>query len=140
MSAQGSFSNQHTTSTRTDFNTINANHFKYGLSGQFRLPGGVGISTNFTVYGRRGYGVSQLDTTDKIWDMRVSYTLGKGHWVIMADAFDLLHQLSNVNYAVTATGRSVVYTNTIPRYMMLSVQYRFNHNPKKISDTHIRRR
>ena len=140
LSAQGSFSNQHTTSTRTDFNTINANHFKYGLSGQFRLPGGVGVSSSFTVYGRRGYGVSQLDTTDKIWDMRVSYTLGKGHWVIMADAFDLLHQLSNVSYAVTATGRSVVYTNTIPRYMMLSVQYRFNHNPKKISDTHIRRR
>ncbi|MDE6066327.1 MAG: hypothetical protein K2G27_05840 [Duncaniella sp.] len=140
LSAQGSISNQHTTSTRTDFRTINANHFKYGLAGQFRLPGGVGISTNFTVYGRRGYGVSQLDTTDKIWDMRVSYTLGKGRWVIMADAFDLLHQLSNVNYAVTATGRSVVYTNTIPRYMMLSVQYRFNHNPKKISDTHIRRR
>ncbi|MDE6393838.1 MAG: hypothetical protein K2K77_00730, partial [Duncaniella sp.] len=69
-----------------------------------------------------------------------SYALGKGRWVITADAFDLLHQLTNVSYAVSATGRSVVYTNTIPRYMILTVQYRFNHNPKKINDTHIIRR
>ncbi len=49
----------------------------------------------------------------------------------MADGFDLLHRLSNVNYAVTATGRTVSYTNTIPRYVLVSVQYRFSIQPKK---------
>ena len=87
-----------------------------------------------TVYTRRGYGVKELDTSNKVWDMRLVLPLSRGKWVIMADAFDLLHDLTNVSYAVNARGRSVVYTNTIPRYMMLSVQYRFNYNPKQIND------
>lgn len=132
----GEVTDRRATSTRADFRAIDANHYKYGLVGTFRLPYNIGVSTNFTVYTRRGYGLSEIDTTDKIWDMRVSYAFGKGKWVVMADAFDLLHQLSNVSYSVSATGRSVVYTNTIPRYMMLSVQYRFNHNPKKLATSH----
>ncbi|MDE5555486.1 MAG: hypothetical protein K2J10_09930, partial [Muribaculaceae bacterium] len=53
------------------------------------------------------------------------------HWVFTADAFDLLHRLSNVHYSVTATGRTVTYTNTLPRYLLFTVQYRLNIQPKK---------
>ncbi|MDE6377478.1 MAG: hypothetical protein K2K72_01895 [Duncaniella sp.] len=134
LAINGSVLDRHTTSTREDFATIDADHYKYGISGVFTLPGGISVSTGFNIYMRRGYGVKELDTTDKIWDMRVAYALGKGDWVISADGFDLLHQLSNVSYSIGAGGRTVVYTNTIPRYMMLSVQYRFNHNPKKLSE------
>lgn len=50
---------------------------------------------------------------------------------MMFDGFDMLHQLSNVNYAVTASGRTVSYSNALPRYFMASIQYRFNRQPKK---------
>ena len=49
----------------------------------------------------------------------------------MIDGFDLLHKLSNVNYAVTASGRTVSYTNALPRYILFSFQYRLNIQPKK---------
>lgn len=49
----------------------------------------------------------------------------------MLDGFDMLHQLSNVSYAVSATGRTVSYSNALPRYMLLSVQYRLNIQPKR---------
>ena len=49
----------------------------------------------------------------------------------MLDGFDMLHQLSNVNYAINASGRTVTYTNALPRYIMLSLQYRLNIQPKK---------
>lgn len=49
----------------------------------------------------------------------------------MVDGFDMLHQLSNVNYAVSATGRTVSYTNALPRYVLFSAQYRLNIQPKK---------
>ncbi|WP_300502982.1 outer membrane beta-barrel protein [uncultured Duncaniella sp.] len=127
----GSFTNRHTTSTREDFQTIDARHFSYGLLGQFRLPGGFGVNTDFTFYARRGYGVKELDTTDAIWNLRLTYTPRGGHWVFMVDGFDMLHQLSNVNYAVNASGRTVSYTNALPRYVMFSVQYRLNIQPKK---------
>lgn len=122
---------RHTISSREDFNTINARHFNYGVLGQFVLPCGFGINTDFMFYTRRGYGLSYLDTTDAIWNVRVTYTPRGGRWVFMADGFDLLHQLSNVNYAVNASGRTISYSNALPRYVLFSVQYRLNIMPKK---------
>ena len=49
----------------------------------------------------------------------------------MLDAFDILNQLSNVTYGVNAQARTVTYTNVLPRYAMLHVQYKFNITPKK---------
>ncbi len=133
----GEVTDRHTGSARPDFRAINAQHYKCGLNGVFALPGNLTLTTSFSVYSRHGYGVKELDTSSKVWDMRLALPLRKGQWVIMADGFDLLHQLSNVSYAVNAQGRSVVYTNTIPRYMMVSVQYRFNINPKDVHYTKV---
>lgn len=127
----GKYTNRHTTSSREDFATINANHYNYGIIGQFVLPGGFGINTDFMFYTRDGYGVRELDTTDAIWNVRMTYTPKGGRWVFMVDGFDMLHQLSNVNYAVNAQGRTVSYTNALPRYVLFSVQYRLNKQPKK---------
>lgn len=121
-----------TTSPRPDFESINARHFSYGVKGNFKLPAGFGISTDLTAYTRRGYGMKELDTSDVVWNMRVSYCPPRAsRWVFMLDGFDMLHQLSNVNYAVNAAGRTVSYSNTLPRYILLSVQYRLNIQPKK---------
>ncbi len=127
----GNVSHRNTTSERPDFNPIDAQHYKYGIKGIFSLPAGFGASTDFYFYKRVGYGVRELDTTDAIWNLRLTYTPKGNRWVISADGFDLLHKLSNVNYAVTATGRTVTYTNTLPRYFIVTVQYRLNIQPKK---------
>ncbi len=129
---RGDYTNRHTTSSQPGFSTIDAHHIVAGISGVFILPHGFGISTDFNCYTRRGYGSSDLDTTDPLWNVRLSYSPPRNsRWVFMADGFDLLHKLTNVKYAVTATGRTVSYTNTIPRYFMISVQYRLNIQPKK---------
>jgi len=46
-------------------------------------------------------------------------------------AYDILGQISNHTYRVDAQGRTETWTNTIPRYAMLSISWRFNKNPKK---------
>ena len=122
---------RHTSSTREDFSPINARHFNYGVIGRFSLPYGLGINTDFTCYTRRGYGSKELDTTDAIFNVGLSYAPRKSRWVFMLDGFDLLHQLSNVHYAVSASGRTVSYTNALPRYVLLTVQYRLNLQPRK---------
>ncbi len=132
ITLRGDVTNRRTTSDRTDFAPINACHFNYGLTGQFNLPAGFGISTDFMLYSRRGYGSKELDTTDAIWNMRVTYKNRKlKNWVFMLDGFDMLHQLSNVNYAVNAAGRTVTYTNALPRYILFSIQYKLNKQPRK---------
>ena len=126
------YTTRHTTSTRPDFETLNAWHVNYGVSGVFALPAGFGVSTDFMCYTRRGYGSSQLDTTDPVWNARLTFSpVRNKHWVLNLDGFDLLHKLSNVTYAVTASGRTVAYTNALPRYVLATVQYRFSIQPKK---------
>lgn len=132
LSFVGSALNRHTGSSREGFDTVDARHFSYGVVGNFMLPLGFGISTDFTVYSRRGYGASYLDTDDAIWNIRATYCPPRAsRWVFIVDGFDMLHQLSNVNYAVNAAGRTVSYTNALPRYVMLSVNYRFVIKPPK---------
>lgn len=125
-------SNRYTTSTQEGFETLNATHINSGFTGLFKLPAGFDISTDFMCYTRRGYGVESLDTTDPVWNIRLTYAPPKNkHWVFMIDGYDMLHTLSNVNYAVNAAGRVVSYTNVLPRYFLFTIQYRLNLQPKK---------
>lgn len=126
------YTNRYTTSTQQGFNAFSANHINYGISGVFKLPAGFGASTDFMCYTRTGYGVEQLDKTDPIWNLRITYAPPKlKRWIFMVDGFDLLHKLNNVDYTVNQAGRLVTYTNTLPRYILFSVQYRLNIQPKK---------
>ncbi len=120
-----------TRSDRKDFTPFHATTLNYGVTGVFKLPANFGLSTDLTCYTRRGYADNALNTTDVVWNARLSYTAFKGRWVFMLDGFDILNQLSNVTYGVNAQARTVTYTNVLPRYAMLHVQYRFNIQPKK---------
>lgn len=120
-----------TRSTREDFTPFRATTLNYGVTGVFKLPANFGLSTDLTCYTRSGYADAALNTTDVVWNARLSYTAFKGRWVFMLDGFDILDQLSNVTYGVSAQARTVTYTNVLPRYAMLHVQYRFNIQPKK---------
>lgn len=128
---QGRYNGRRTASSRPDFTPINASHTSLALRGQFKLPYGIGISTDFSVFMRRGYGSSELDTTDPVWNARVSYEVPKTGLIVMFDGFDMLYRLSSVDYAVTAQGRTVTFTNVLPRYFMLHLQYRLNILPKR---------
>lgn len=132
LSLRADVMTRHTASPRDGFRTINAQHYNYGLTGNFVLPAGFGINTDLVCYSRHGYGSRELDTTDPVWNARLTYTHPRHtRWVFMLDGFDLLQRLSNVKYSVTATGRTVSYTNALPRYVLFSVQYRLNIQPKK---------
>ncbi|MDE6119451.1 MAG: hypothetical protein K2F82_06255, partial [Muribaculaceae bacterium] len=76
-------------------------------------------------------GDSRLNTTDLVWNARVSKSLFKGALVLVADGYDLLRQLSNVSYTVNAQARTEVVTNVIPSYVLFHAQWRFNRQPRR---------
>lgn len=129
--AQGEVAFRHSTSTRLASNDINSQEFKYGVTGAFRLPLNFGITTDFNIYQRRGYDSPQLNTTDLVWNVRLSKSFNKGRWLLAVDGFDLLHQLTNISYSVSSSGRVETYSNTLPRYILFHVQYKINIMPKK---------
>ena len=103
---------------------------RYGVSGTFVLPAGFGISTDLNVYTRRGFADSRLNTSDVVWNARLTKSVMKGSMIFAVDAYDMLRQLSNITYTVNAQARTEVVTNVVPAYVLFHVQYRFNRNPK----------
>ncbi|MCM1484199.1 MAG: outer membrane beta-barrel family protein [Muribaculaceae bacterium] len=120
-----------TTSQVPGFSTLSAVTSNTSATALVTLPAGFQISTDATLYARRGYGSAELNTTDVVWNARVAWSSPNKQWLLAVDGFDLLHQLSSVEYAVNAQGRTITYTNVLPRYVMFHVQYKLNILPKK---------
>jgi hypothetical protein len=129
--AKGTLSYQHSTSERQGFTDINSFDFNYGLTTQLELPWQMQISTDLTMYSRRGYSDSTMNTNELVWNARLSKRMMKGNLTIMFDGFDILNKLSNVRRYINAQGRSETFYNVIPSYGLLHVIYRFNKKPKK---------
>lgn len=118
-------------SRRNGFNNVHASDYKVGLTTEFQLPWSIAFGSDMTLYARRGYYKSMMNTTDWVWNAHLSRSLMKGALVAKLTGFDLLHQLTNTRYEMNAQGRTEVWYNSLPRYMMLSLAWRFNISPKQ---------
>ena len=122
---------QRYTSQRTDFETQQPLTLTNSLTALLKLPWKMELNTDLNLYTRTGYADSRLNTSDLVWNARLSRPFLKGKLLVMLDGFDILSQLDNVTRIVNAQGRTETYTNVLPRYALLHVVYRFNKQPKK---------
>jgi len=129
LKANGSW--RYSDSKTEDFEAINAFDYSYGLAVSAKLPWHLHFSTDLTMYSRRGYTGSSMNTDNLIWNTRLSCSLLKKRLIATIDGFDILHQLSNVTRVVDAQGRTETYTNVLPNYVMLHLAFQFDINPRK---------
>ncbi len=115
----------------SNVDAFTARDYTCGVTGLLSLTDRLRVMTDFTVYIRRGYSDPSLNKTNFVWNGRISYELMKGQLALMADGFDILHNLSNVFYNVNAQARTETYTNVLPSYVLFHVQWKFNKKPKK---------
>ena len=106
-------------------------NFSYGLYAQYKLPLNFTIDTDFDLYHRRGYTDAEMNDNRVYWNATLTKSLMKGHWVLKLRAYDLLGQISNLRYSINAQGRTETWTNSMRRYVLFSVSYRFSQKPKK---------
>lgn len=130
LGLKGDLHYQHSMSEREDFETVDICDFDYGLTARVELPWGFQLSTDLTMYSRRGYSDSGMNTDEFVWNARLSKRLLKGNLVFIADGFDLLGNLSNVRRSINAQGRVETWYNVTPRYALFHVVYRLNKQPK----------
>lgn len=83
------------------------------------------------MFARCGYQQNEMNSTHWIWNAQLTRSFVKGRLLCKLQGFDILHQLSNTQYVMNAQGRTETFHNSIPRYVMFSVSWRFNVNPKK---------
>lgn len=122
----------HAKGNTAGFATISAWDYRYGVTLNCTLPWKVTLATDIRMYSRRGYSVSEMNTNDLVWNMLLSRGFCKGRLTVKAQAFDMLHRLSNTTYGVTAQGHTERWRKSIPRYVLLSLAWKFNHNPKRV--------
>ena len=122
---------RNSTSNRDNFQTLNAYDYNYGMTLSYKLPLGIQLATDLKQYSRRGYGDSSMNTDDLVWNASLARSFCKGRLTLTAEGFDILHQLSNTTYTVNAQGRTEVWRNTIPNYVMMHVAYKLTKSPKK---------
>lgn len=131
VEASSSITLRHTSSTLNLFEAINATDFNYGMNARYTIPLiKFTVQTDITMYSRRGYGSSEFNTNDLIWNAVLSQSFLKGKLIVYANAIDILHNRRYTQYAVNAQGRTITWQRTIPSYVMLRAQWRFNYNPK----------
>lgn len=118
-------------SKREDFTNIHAGDYNIGMNAVISLPWKFQITTDITMFARRGYQQQEMNTTDWVWNAQINRSFLKGKLLAKLQGFDILQQLSNTKYIMNEQGRTETWNNSIPRYVMLSLAWKFNVNPKK---------
>lgn len=112
-------------SSRQDFQRISTWDWSYGVVGRYTIPGAkLTVSTDLKMFQRRGYGSSLMNSDDLIWNAELSRPFFRGQLVARLQAFDLLGQLSTRQYTLNAQGRTETWTLCLPRYALLTLQWR----------------
>ena len=101
------------------------------LNGQVFLPLNFNLSSEFSAQRRFGYIIDSMNSTDFIWNAELSVPIDNRKWIISLEANDILKQRKGIDYAVSATGRTQRVSTILPRYLMLTVHYRFDFKPKR---------
>lgn len=131
--AVGNLKWHHSTGKMRDFTTLNAWDYQYGASARYTLPViHTTLAVDAMMYSRRGYGSATFNTDDFVLNASLSQSFLKGKLIAKVEAFDVLHQLSNVQYAVNAQGRTETWTRSLPNYVMFHLAFQFNRSPKRL--------
>lgn len=132
VEAFGSVTLRHTVSALNLFKSINAIDFNYGTNVRYTIPVlKLSAQTDITMYSRCGYGDSEFNSNDLIWNATLSRPFLKEKLLIYVDAMDILRLRNNTQYTVNAQGRTITWQRSMPSYAMIRIQWRFNYNPKR---------
>ena len=105
--------------------------FNYGIDGSYKLPWNLTIDTDLTMNSHRGYADTEMNDNRLYWDASLTKSFAQGRWVLKLRGYDLLGQVSSLRYSINAQGRTETWTNSMRRYAMLTVSYRFTKTPTK---------
>jgi len=112
--------------------SVNTWDWHYGFTARYTIPRvRLTVSTDVTMFQRRGYETSLMNSDDLVWNAELSRSFLHGQLVARLQAFDLLGQLNNRYHSISAQGRSETWNLCLPRYAMLTLQWRLNKTPEK---------
>ncbi|MCD8385991.1 MAG: outer membrane beta-barrel protein [Bacteroidales bacterium] len=108
--------------------TSNRTVHSYGgrFNGTYYTPFGLVLATDLNYTATSGYGEG-YNTNEWMWNASISYQMLRDKSLtVSVSAYDLLQQRSNVQRTVNASYIQDALYNSLTRYFMFSVSYKFN--------------
>ncbi len=106
------------------------NH-QFGFSSTLNLPLGFDFNTNFDAKLTRGNTDNAMNVDQWIWNASVGKSFLKGSLGLRLSAYDILKSARPISTSATAQSIIERWVNTLPRYVMLTLSYRFDVKPAK---------
>lgn len=134
LSATLSADYTHQQGNQAGFTPTHTLDLQYGLKGYLLLPWDLRIDADFLAYSLRGYADHTMNDDRLVVHASLSKRLLRNRpLTLKLTARDLFGQISNVHRAVNAQGHTERWYNSQPSYVMLTVSYRLNKQPKNRS-------
>ena len=125
-------------SDRQNFSRVNAVDLRYGVVSNGPIAWGLEYDTSLNLFSRRGYNESSMNDDHLVWNLNLSRAFLKSKALVLRlEAHDILGQLSDVYTVINAQGRTDTWYNSMPRYALLHVCYKFNSMAKKKSESKV---
>ena len=109
--------------TMNSVNTDMTRNNQLSASMNWTIPGGVGLVADFDYNWYRGYTTPQDD--EYILNVEITKLLFKNKWTLSLKAYDLLNQAKNLSISDSANYHTETWNNTLGRYVILSLTWRF---------------
>lgn len=95
------------------------------------LFAGIDWDTECVLTKRQGYSNDELNKLSCDWSMGLSKSILKDKIDLKLQAIDILHQYKSVAYVVNERGIRETRSVSLPAYLLCSMTYKFNKQPKK---------
>ncbi|MDE7118700.1 MAG: outer membrane beta-barrel family protein, partial [Bacteroidaceae bacterium] len=95
------------------------------------LPAGIDWETECEFTKRHGYSGNELNKLSCDWSMGLSKSILKDKIDLKLQAIDILHQYKSVAYVVNERGIRETRSVSLPAYLLCSMTYKFNKQPKR---------
>lgn len=99
-----------------------------GASMNWTIPGGIGLVSEFNYNWYKGYASPQED--EYILNAELTKLLFKNKFTLSLKAYDLLNQAKNLSVSDSANYHTETWNNTLGRYVILSLTWRFGNMSK----------
>lgn len=104
--------------------TQNIFKIQYGGDCVYTFPFKLQASMDITMFSNRGFEDDYMNIDKLLWNAQLAYTFFKGKMLARLICSDILGQRSNIEYEINAQGRTEKWTNSIGRYLILSLQWK----------------
>ncbi|MCR5313249.1 MAG: hypothetical protein K6E54_06370 [Bacteroidaceae bacterium] len=124
--------NSHRYDTDEFYNpNVNAFNISYGFDCTYTFPWKMQLTSDIKMYSRRGYADESMNIDRPIWNAQITYPFIKGQLIGKLIGSDILGQRTNIDYIINAQGKTETWTNNLGRYIIATLQWKFNKRPKR---------